>query len=206
MTHEEMNELYEFYSLGALDFREATQIDEHVADGCEYCLTQIREAINFTATFSGLAETVAPRPELKTRIMQSIQPDRTASARGPRGSIAGFALLAAACAALGIFSYWSMQQSREVRAELNHAVSERNQLRAALEILTEQQTRTVRFGQSPDSPHGWLFVNRDSGFVFADRNFRRFPVIGRSSFGWFRRKAIRLRPGCSDRTTTGSSC
>ena len=164
MTHSEMDELYELYSLGALDFKDAVQIDQHVVDGCEYCLARIHDAVDFTAGLSGLAETVTPAPEVKARIMQSIRPEKRSGRQ--TGWIAGFALAAAACVALGIFSLSSMQHARNSEDELSRVAGERNQLRSALQILTEQQTRTVRFGQSADSPHGWLFVNRDSGFVF----------------------------------------
>lgn len=189
MTHPEMDELYELYSLGALDFNDAVQIDEHVVEGCEYCLAHIREAVTFTTGFSGLADMVEPPPGLKSRILRSIEPENAAAPAAPRWW-AGFAVLAAACVALGIFSFWSVQQSHEVRAQLGRAVGERNQLRAALQILTEQQTRTVRFGQSGDSPHGWLFVNRDSGFVFvgsrlpeiaSDRTFELWLVPGKGN-------------------------
>jgi hypothetical protein len=167
MTHAEMNELYELYSLGVLEFESAVQIDAHIAEGCEYCLERTREAVDFTAGFSGMAELVSPPAALRRRVLASVQPEKSASSRS---WIAGFALLAAACAGLVVFSVWSVQKSHDSAAALERAVGERNQLRAALQILTEQQTRTVRFGERADSAHGWLFVNRDSGFVFVGSN------------------------------------
>jgi anti-sigma-K factor RskA len=163
MTHAEMNELYELYSLGVLEYEDATQIDEHVAQGCEYCLEHIVDAVNFTARLSWMTEPVSTPASLRNRVMASVQPENSSA---PRSWIAGFSLLAAACAGLAIFSLWSVQQARDRGSQLERALDERNQLRGALQILTEQQTRTVRFGDSSDSAHGWFFVNRDTGFVF----------------------------------------
>lgn len=188
MTHAEMNELYELYSLGVLDFREAVEIDSHVADGCEYCAQRIREAVNFTSGLSGLAEAVQLPPSLRKRVLASVQPAKTAAQT--RAWIAAFSLAAAACAGLLIFSLSAVQDSRTTKAELERAVGEKNQLQSALQILTEQQTRTVRFGQTGDAPHGWLFVNRDTGFVFvgsnlpqiaSDRTFELWLVPGKGN-------------------------
>jgi Anti-sigma-K factor rskA len=167
MTHAEMNELYELYSLGALDHDDAVRLDEHVAQGCEYCLEHIVDAVNFTAQLSGMAELVPPRAGMRKRVMACVQPEKST---GSRSWIAGFALLAAACACLAVFSFWSVQQARDRGAELQRVLEERNQLRGALQILTEQQTRTVRFGETGKAAHGWLFVNRETGFVFVGSN------------------------------------
>jgi anti-sigma-K factor RskA len=188
VTHEEMNELYELYSLGVLEYQEAVEIDSHIADGCEYCQERIQEAVNFTTGLSGLVELVQPPARLRKRVLASVQPERVAAPI--RSWIAAFSLLAAACAGLIIFAVWSVRDSRDTKAELERAVGERNQLRSALQILTEQQTRTVRFGQTGDSVHGWLFVNRDTGFVFvgsnlpqitSDRTFELWLVPGKGN-------------------------
>lgn len=168
MTHAEMDELYELYSLGALDFQEAVAIDSHVAEGCEYCLERIQEAVNFTVGFSGLVDPVSPPAHLRARVLASV--DRGHPGVPRRSWIAAFSLASLAAAALAIFSYTTVRQSRDIREKLQTAAGERNQLRSALQILTEQQTKTVHFGESGDSAHGWLFVNRDTGFVFVGSN------------------------------------
>jgi Anti-sigma-K factor rskA len=170
MTHAEMNELYELYSLGVLEHDDAVQIDAHVAQGCKYCLEHIFDAVNFTAQLSGMAEFVPPPAGMRKRVMACMQPEKSA---GSQSWITAFALLAAACACLAVFSFWSVQQARDRGAELQRVLEERNQLRGALQILTEQQTRTVRFGETGNAAHGWLFVNRETGFVFVGSNLPR---------------------------------
>lgn len=164
MTHAEMNELYDLYSLGVLSFEESVEIDTHLAEGCEYCLGHIRDSVNFTSGLSALAETVAAPATLKERVLSSV---RLRSAKQTnRQWMAGLSALAAAFVGVALFSVWSVSHSQDVKRQLGIVSDERDQLRSALQILTEQQTRTVRFGNSENPAHGWLFVNRDSGFVF----------------------------------------
>jgi anti-sigma-K factor RskA len=164
MTHAEMDQLYELYSLGVLDFTEAVEIDSHLADGCEYCLRHVEEAVTFTAGLSGLAEIASPPENLRERILASVQTKKLTARSRPW--IAACALLALTCAILVVVSVWSVREIRQTRVDLTRILQQRNQLRSALQILTEQQTTSVRFGQSASSAHGWLFVNRETGFVF----------------------------------------
>jgi anti-sigma-K factor RskA len=190
VTHAEMDDLYGLYSLGALDFNAAVEIDSHLADGCEYCLQQIRQAINVTAGLSGIAEPVQPPPALRSRVLAMVQGER--SERRPSVWRFAFASAALACAALAVFSGWALTQSRGVRQRLVRVLADRDQLRSALQILTEQQTRSVRFGaeNGSGSAHGFLFVNREGGFVFvgsqlpsiaSDHTFELWLVPGKGN-------------------------
>ncbi len=168
MTHAEMDQLYDLYSIGGLDFAEAVEIDTHLAEGCEYCQAHVQDAVTFTAGLSGLASMVAPSPGVRERLLASVRPPKSVSPA--RTWIAAFSVLAAACAGLVIFAVSMAQQSRDIRAELERVAGERNQLRSALQILTEQQTRTISFGKTGNAAHGWLFVNSGTGFVFVGSN------------------------------------
>ena len=44
MTHEEMSEIYELYSLGVLGGEEKDEIEEHLARGCPECSRAIKRA------------------------------------------------------------------------------------------------------------------------------------------------------------------
>jgi hypothetical protein len=45
MTHAEMNELYDLYALGALEVEPASEIDKHIAEGCEYCVDHLHRSV-----------------------------------------------------------------------------------------------------------------------------------------------------------------
>jgi len=173
MTHAEMNELYDLYALGALEPDSSVEIDQHVADQCEYCLGHIRDAIETTAMLSGLADTLEAPASVRRRLMAGLRPEKPVR----RWSLA-IPALAAACVALLIWGVWSTNQVDAVRGE-------RDRLRAALEILSRSETRSVQFGRSDNVAHGRVFVNKNGGFVFvgselpkiaADRTFELWLV------------------------------
>ena len=180
MTHAEMNELYELYALGALEADAYSEIRGHLSDGCEYCTDHIREAVYAAAMLSSLAEAVSPPPEVRARLLAGIErkspsaaviPPITPSEKVPAPRPKGwwsFAIptLATTSLALLAFSVWSADQVKEMRTDLSKVAGERDQLRAALEILSKSQTRAVQFGESDNVAHGRVFVNRSGGFVF----------------------------------------
>ena len=204
MTHEEMNELYELYVLGALEPAETAAINEHVSEQCAYCLQHIGDASFVTAAMSGLAEALEPPARLRKRVLASVTPE-VAPKRNWLWAVAG---LSAACAALLIFALWTTnslrsyqardaalesQQTqlrayqaqiaaleaeqgrlRAYRAQIADLQAERNQLREAVEILSRSETRTVLFG-SADRPQGRVFVNRNRGVVFVGSRLPALP-------------------------------
>lgn len=168
MTHAEMNELYELYALGALEIEAASEIDQHLADGCAYCTEHVGEAVYASAMLSSLAEPLTPPAEVRTRLLAGLR-TQTVAVAAPSGKKRrwSFAIpaLAAACVALLAFSLWSGIETRQLRTDLDKVIGERNQLQSALEILSRSQTRTVQFGTSDAVAHGRIFVNKGGGFV-----------------------------------------
>jgi anti-sigma-K factor RskA len=187
MTHAEMDELYELYALGALEDDAASEIEQHLAEGCAYCSERMQDAVYATAMLSSLAEPVEPPPAVRTRLLAGL--DRTRVAIAPPVVAAApavpqktkrpwsFAIpaLAAACIALLAFSVWSVIETQHVRTDLNRMIGERDQLRSALEILSRSETRTVKFGASDNVAHGRVLVNKSGGFVFVGSGL---PQIG----------------------------
>ncbi len=186
MTHNEMDELYELYSLGALENELAVEIDSHLVSECAYCLQRVHEAVHTTATLSGLADPMEPPREVRERILNAI-----GSAKPKRRSWSiAIPVLVAACLALLAVSLWTTGELNATRTRLTHILDERDQLRSALEIMSRSQTRTVQFGTSDQVAHGRVFVNPRGGFVVvgsdlppiaADRTFQLWLVPTKGS-------------------------
>ncbi len=168
MTHDEMNELYELYVLGALEADQVAEVDEHLGTRCAYCLEHIQEAITVVSAMSGLAEDQKPPVRLRKRILASVEPETR-----NRGWLFAVAGLSAACAALAFATIWSANAVREYRAEISGLQAERNQLREAVEILSKLETRTVQFGLTNGQPHGRVFANRNGGLIFVGAQLPR---------------------------------
>ncbi len=195
MTHEEMNDLYELYLLGALEIEQAAEIERHVDTQCAYCLQHIQEAVAVTSAMCGLAEDHKPPARLRRRVLASVRPETRS-----KNWLFAVAGLSAACAALLALTLWSIQLVRSDRAQIATLLAERNQLRETVEILSKSDTRTVQFGRN-NQPHGRVFVNRNQGLVFVgsqlpslarDRTFQLWliPATGApQSAGVFRPNA-----------------
>jgi anti-sigma-K factor RskA len=158
MTHSEMDDLYELYLLGALEFEQAAEIAEHVDRQCAYCLAQLKDSSRVIELLPGLADIKQPPAELRDRVLAIAAPPLRKSR--PQWA-AAFAL---ACAASMALAFWGLGQQNKVE-ELNR---QRNELRGALAILSQADTKTVSFGpgQSQTEPQGRVFISRNGGVVF----------------------------------------
>jgi len=161
MTHPEMNELYELYLLGTLEPELASEIEKHVVDRCEYCGERLREAALVVTAMSGMAEQLEPPKHLRERVLVSVRPHRQTA-----NWIYAVAGLAAACVLLFVYTLWSANTSRSLRAEINALTQERDQLRSAVEVLSRPDTRVVQFGKE-NAARGRVFLSRNGGVVFA---------------------------------------
>ena len=173
MTHTEMDELYELYVLGALESDLASEIESHVADRCEYCLNHIHSAVHTTADLAVLADSVSPAAEVRERLLASIArtpvialPDRKpVRSRLDQFYRAAVPLLAAACLAIIILTSNSSRKLHTVSDRLTQVSYERDQLRAAVQMLSRRETRTIQFSKGGTPAHGSVLVNRDGGVV-----------------------------------------
>ncbi len=170
MTHAEMDDLYELFVLGALDRDEAAEVEKHLDENCTYCHARVREAMELSAAFSGLAEMVQPPPDLRRRVLNSIAPPVPVAAKRPEEKkrntwLGGMLALGAACAALTVFCLWLGSQTDSLQNRLTAAVQERDQLETALKTLSRSETRAVQFGKA-NQPRGRVFVNPRGGLVF----------------------------------------
>jgi anti-sigma-K factor RskA len=163
MTHAEMNEVYELYALGVLEPEMAAEIERHLAEACEYCGEHVRAAAEMTAALAHVAEQAELPARLRERVVGSV----TRQERRSRGWVFATAGMAAACVALIVYAALSGVEMRQMEARLGTLRAERDQLRAAVEILSRPETRAVEFGGTGNVAHGRVLVNRNGGFVFA---------------------------------------
>ena len=163
MTHLEMDELYELFVLGTLERDQSAEIKQHLQDDCPYCQAKVREAGELMAAFASVAEPVEPPNYLRNRVLSNIAP---AAPRQSKNWLAGLLALGAACAALLVFCILLGNQVGNLRSQLGATVRERDELQAALKVLSRSETRTVQFGRA-NQPQGRVFVNRTGGLVFA---------------------------------------
>lgn len=172
MTHSEMNELYEFYVLGALDPEESAEIDQHVRDGCAYCRDKIGQAFQVTAAMAGLVDQKTPPPQLRKRVLASATPRPHASY--PWVLVGS---LSAICLALLAFAIWAGVRIVSMGNRIDALTAQRNQLRTAVLFLSKPEEQKVGFAGAVNSPHGRVFVNR-TGFVFVGSEL---PVLPENS-------------------------
>ena len=193
MTHEEMDDLYELYMLGALEAEQAAAINEHVQIQCVYCLQHLQDAVQVTAAMAGITELQTPPARLRQRVLASVKPQ--AESRSWLPLIFG---LSTACAALLALVLWSTVTMRSYRNEIADLRAQRDQLREAVEILSRSETKTIKFGITDNQAHGRVFINTSRGLVFVgsqlpqlarDRTFQLWliPATGApQSVGLFR--------------------
>jgi anti-sigma-K factor RskA len=156
MTHSEMDEVYELYLLGALDSEEASEITRHLDRKCSYCLAGIEHSSQLVAGLSQMVEMIPPPATLRERILA------VAAIPKPHQRSGWPFAFAAACAAAIALAIWGVGE----RDRLTEITRQRNELRSALAILSEADTRTVSFGRAPSEPQGRVFVSRTGGVVF----------------------------------------
>ncbi len=162
MTHAEMDELYELFVLRTLEREEASQIEQHLRDGCAHCEAKVREADALMAAFAATVDIVQPPARLRERVLSSVRPS---PALKRENRMAGLYALAGLCAALFAVCVWLGTTTSDLKSRLNDVAEQRNALEAALKSLSRSGTRTIQFGRA-NQPQGKVFVNPSGGLVF----------------------------------------
>ncbi len=176
MTHEEMNDMYEFYTLGLLEPGEQAEIDQHVDEGCETCRIGIRRAIAINSVILSFAPDVAPPKRLRKRVLAA-----SGAQRQNWFWIAGWA---AATAGLLIATVYFGTEARRSASELASAReqvirtnADLTRVRAVLEFLNQPDTRQVTFGKGTQQPpRGTVLVNPKSGVLVIASNLPQLPA------------------------------
>ena len=71
MTHEELRDQYELYAIGVADEPERSEIREHLARGCEVCMSAMHRSRELAVLLGETAATAAPSGKLRRRILAS---------------------------------------------------------------------------------------------------------------------------------------
>jgi anti-sigma-K factor RskA len=152
VNHDQWLELADVYAVGALDGRELTEFEAHLATECAICAERLRESREALRILPESLPRVAPPPVLRARVLERIAAERLPAAapvdlrpaRRRSRAIwwAGWAGLAAAAALLLVVN----AQLRTTRQELR-ALQDRL---ATLQTELSEREETVRFLSDPN--------------------------------------------------------
>jgi hypothetical protein len=164
---EELKDAFELYSLGLADDEERSEIEVHLARGCDTCRQNLASALALNAVMLASVPDVRPPSRLKRRIMEGFGVHK--ARWGWLGA------LAAACMA-AIAVWLSIQERRhanelaQTRQNLIQVSSERDRLVRAFSFFNQPGTRQVNFGGAPRPPRGNILVNPRLGVLLIAGN------------------------------------
>ena len=202
MSCEELKDAFELYSLGLADEDERSEIETHLARGCETCQKNLRGALALNAMMLASVPAAPPRSRLKRRILAGFgaQP----SGWGWLGA------LAAACMLL-VALWLSVQERRrsselaDARQNLIRVTAERDRLAQVFNFLNQPGTRQVNFGGAqPQPPRGNVFVNDRLGVLLIAGSLPPL-AIGKTYEMWVIPKGGVPRPAGLFQSTDGSA-
>jgi hypothetical protein len=177
MTHDELNDLYELYTLGVLDPEERAEIEEHLGQKCPQCKAGVRRAVSLNTFFGTLPETVDPPKRLRGRVLASVGVEPASSRFLTFLRILVPAFLTIVIAIIGMDSYRRGQDLASARDEIRRSSAELQKVQSALRLLNLPDTQQVVFGQGqPQPPRGRIFVNRDRGVLLLASNLPPAPT------------------------------
>jgi anti-sigma-K factor RskA len=181
MTCEELQDVFELYSLALLDGDEKSEVEAHLARGCETCQKRLKDALAVNAVILASVPQTAPPARLRRKVLAGFGIER-----------AGWGWLGAFAAALMlVVALWlSVQERRretelaEARREAIQAGAERDRLAQAFQILNQPETKRVIFGEGqPQPPRGNIFVHSKLGVLLIASNLPVLPS-GRTYEMW----------------------
>jgi anti-sigma-K factor RskA len=181
MKCEELEDLFELYSLALLEAEEKSEVEAHLARGCETCQKHLKDALAMNAVILASVPQTAPPSRLRRRVLAGFGIER-----------AGWGWLGALAAALMlVVALWlSVQERRrenevaELRRDAIQTRAERDRLLQAFQILNQPETKRVNFGEGqPSPPRGNIFVHSRLGVLLIASNLPPLPA-GRTYEMW----------------------
>jgi anti-sigma-K factor RskA len=181
MTCEELKDMFELYALGLLEGEEKSEVEEHLARGCEACQSSLRDALAVNALMMASVPQTAPRSGLKRRVLAGFGIERS-----------GWGWLGAFAAALMLLvALWLSVQERHRESELAEArrqviqiSAERDRLNQVFNFLNQPETKQVNFGSGqPQPPRGNVFLHPRLGVLLIASNLPALPA-GRTFEMW----------------------
>lgn len=144
MTHDEFRDLCPVHAIGALDAEERGALESHLEE-CAECRRLVAEHSEAAAGLAVALPPITPSPELRLRIQDAVSGRSAGPRLVPRGSTPGWAVPAAAAAAL-LAGVWfgtkleegnSRKEIAQVRDKLADAKSKLDSMQA--EALAEKK-------------------------------------------------------------------
>ncbi len=173
MTCQELEDLFELYALGVLEPAEKSEIDAHLARGCDHCQHALADALALNAGVLSFVPEDAPRRRLKRRLLTSV------GVHYPSWSwvwAVGAVCLFAIVAWLGFEERGRTFELAAARRALIDSNSERDRLTQALQFLSDPQTVPASFGKGQTAPpRGYVFLHPQMGVLLIASNL---PAAG----------------------------
>lgn len=176
MTHEELRDMYEFYTLGLLEADEHAEIEAHLKQGCETCKAGVRRAVITNSAILSFVPDVAPPKRLRRRVLAGFGVERQ--------NWGWMGAWGAVTAGLLVATLWYSTEVQRSNTELARArqqvaksASELTRVETVLEFLNQPETKQVTFGKSEQQPpRGTVLVNQKSGVLLIASNLPALPA------------------------------
>jgi anti-sigma-K factor RskA len=220
MNCEDLRGHYELYAIGLAEEPERSEIGDHLARGCEVCMTEMKHARELASLLGTSVPLSQPSPNLRKRILASVgSPQRGFWWAPVWAAVAAFCFVAAV-----YFSGRERESMTEVlrnREQMREQSLELTRLNEAFAILNGPDTAVVSFGEGrTQPPRGRVFVNPSQGVLLTASNLPPAPA-GKTYEMWVIPKtgnpvpaglfqsnadgaAIYVRQGTVDINTTGA--
>jgi hypothetical protein len=158
----------ELYALGALSRAEAELIDQHLAQHCETCMSNLAKAAALNAMLLAMVPDKKPSRALRHRLLASIGYER------PRWGWVGTLttiLLLLLVFWLGFEERQRGEELIETRQQFIQISGERDHLSQAIAFLADSATRSSGFGRSQQTqPRGRVYLNSELGVLLIVEN------------------------------------
>jgi hypothetical protein len=174
MNCEQLQDYYELYTAGLAEEPERSEIQEHLARGCEVCMMEIKRARALGAIVTSTISLDSPSPRLRRRLLASVGVERARVGWwAALGGLAGLTAILALFAAV-YFSGREQDFARQfdgAREQVRNQAVELTRLKEAFSILNGPDTTEVSFGTGqPQPPKGKVFVNPAQGVLLLASN------------------------------------
>jgi len=166
--------MFELYALGVLEPAEKTEIEAHLARGCDNCSQALSAALALNAGVFTLATPVKPPARLKRRLLTSVGVHYPGW--GWVWAVSAVCLLLMA-AWLGVEERRRTFELADARRALFESNGERERLTQALQFLSDPQTRPASFGRGQTAPpRGYVFLHPQMGVLLIASNLPAAPA------------------------------
>ena len=137
-NHDQFRELIQGYALGALDAQERSELESHLASGCDECSKALDEGRWLVSQLAYLAPGAEPSELLKGRLLQTVRAEArpgATSRRTVRGSAVPWWMWAGVAALLlfSVYSAWNVRRLHNEIGTLREQAETQKKERAKLE-------------------------------------------------------------------------